>query len=66
MSTDSDKIFTAEDDITFTSSNDEGLKFTSFDGIRIMGSFLAKTAGTYTVTISVNGSERTFTVVVVA
>ena len=66
ISTEDGKIFTDADEITFTSSNDAGLKFISFDGIRVMGSFLAKTAGTYTVTVNVNGAIRTFTVIVTA
>lgn len=66
MSTEDGKIFTDADEITFTSSNDAGLKLASFDPVRTMGSFLAKTAGTYTVTVSVNGVTRTFTVIVTA
>ncbi len=61
-----DKLFTEADSITFTSSDNSGLRFASFDPVRTMGSFLAKTTGTYTVTIDVNGSIRTFTVIVTA
>ena len=66
MPTDEGKIFTDADEITFTSSDNEGLKFASFDPVRKMGSFLAKQVGTYTVTVSVNGTVRTFTVIVEA
>ena len=66
MSDDESKTFTEADEIIFTSSDDAGLYFASFDGVRKMGSFLAKQVGTYTVTVSVNGTVRTFTVNVVA
>lgn len=66
MSDDESKTFTEADEIVFTSSDDAGLYFASFDGVRKMGSFLAKKVGTYTVTVSVNGTVRTFTVNVVA
>lgn len=66
MPTEEGKIFTDADEITFTSSNDAGLKFASFDPVRKMGSFLAKEVGTYTVTVSVNGTVKTFTVIVEA
>ncbi len=64
ISTEEDKMFTEADSITFTSSDNSGLYFASFDPVRTMGSFLAKKVGTYTVTIDVNGSVRTFTVIV--
>ena len=63
-SNDASKLLDA-DDITFSSSDDEGLKYTGFDPVKTRGAFLAKKTGTYTVTITIVDEVRTFTVIVV-
>lgn len=64
--TEEGKIFTENDSITFTTSNNAGLYFVGYDAVKVRGAFLAKTVGTYTVTVSYRDVTKTFIVEVKA